>query len=187
MDFIKKIGRDECGMALPVMLVILLLASFIVVPVVTFMGTNVISNRLVDDSSNELYAADSGVEKALWHVRYDYELVLPSQGEDPISINFAEEINDKTVAVTISYEDTQMYKITSTATGDNDGNTTIESLVSVSYLDLAWLFDSAITSPGDVTIKPHSDVTGDVVYGGDLDNKGTIDGDEIIDPLENWP
>jgi len=38
-----------------------------------------------------------------------------------------------------------------------------------------------------VTIQPGSVITGDVIYNGELDNKGEIIGDEITDPIAGWP
>jgi len=167
-------------------LILLALGALIAVPTVSLMSTNLMAHRQTDRSTMQLYAADAGIEYTLWHIINDYEFDLPATGEQS-SVAFPETINDKTLTITIDNEGEDEYKITSTAISSDGTSTTVESTIAVSYLDLAWMFDSAITSPGDVTIKPHSDIAGDVVYGGDLDNKGTIDGDEIIDPLENWP
>jgi hypothetical protein len=67
----KRLARDEKGQALVLVLVLLLIGVLIVTPTLNFMGTGVKSGRVYEQKDDEIYAADSGVEDALWHVRND--------------------------------------------------------------------------------------------------------------------
>ena len=168
MKLLRKILRNEAGQALPMALVLLVLGGLLIGTSVPLMSTNLKANIMVDRKTSELYAADAGVEKVLWHIQYDDSFTLPDEGADPQAVDFPETINDKTLNVTISNEGGNVYKITSTAEG-----TTIECHISL--LDLSWLSDSAITSPTEVTLKPGSEV---------------IPPDSITCPLEEgqyWP
>jgi Tfp pilus assembly protein PilX len=77
--------------------------------------------------------------------------------------------------------DVKVFKITSRA-----DNSTVEAYIHTSPLYSAF-FNNAITSRGDITIRPGTVVNGDVQYNGTLDNKGTIDGNIITAPIEDWP
>ncbi len=165
-------------------LVLLLIGGFFVVSAVQLLATTLNAISMADNQGLELYAADAGVDYALWHFKYDMELELPEEGTELV-LSFPETVNERTVNITISNEGVYGFKIASTATSNEGDSTTVESYVA--FLDFSWFFNSAITSPGDVTLKPGTEVNGDVTYGGELDNKGTIDGDEIVDPLDNWP
>ena len=140
MKLLKTMLRNEAGYALTMSLILLVIGGLFVAPSAVLMTTSLKAIRMVDEADLELYAADAGVEYALWRLQYDDELVLPAEGEES-SLDFAETPNDRTVIVTISNEGEQGYRIASTA-----GGTTIESLVSFS--GLAWLLESGITSSG---------------------------------------
>ncbi len=184
MRLLNRIRGNEAGLALVTALVLLLVGGFFVVTCVALLGTTLTANRMVDAEGLELYAADAGVEHALWHFKYDMAFQFPTAGGEN-SIPFPETISDRTVSVIVSNEGEYGYKISSTAVSDDGESTTVESYVA--FLDFDWLFDSAITSPSDVVLMPGTDVSGNVKYGGELDNKGTINGNEIIDPEMAWP
>jgi hypothetical protein len=103
----KRPMRDEKGQALLATLLLLLIGSLIVTPTLHFMGTGVSSGRVYEQKIDEIYAADSGVEDALWHIRND--LVEDLLGGDydeydystpnPYPYNLS--VNGKDVAVSI--------------------------------------------------------------------------------------
>ena len=68
---VKRLIRDEKGQALLATLLLLLIGMLIVTPVLNFMGTGVKSGRVYEQKIDEIYAADAGVEDAMWHIRYD--------------------------------------------------------------------------------------------------------------------
>lgn len=130
-------------------LILLVLGGLLVGTSVSLMHTNLKANIMVDRKTSELYAADAGVEDAVWNLQYGTE---PAGGWGTWSDQIGN-INDRTVDISISDEGGGNYKITSTA-----GGTTIEC--NISLLDFSWLFDSAITCPteGGVTLKPGTEV-----------------------------
>ncbi|MFC2062428.1 hypothetical protein ACFLS8_00545 [Chloroflexota bacterium] len=187
----KVFNKDESGVGLILVLVAMILGSLIVVPLVEYMGTGVRVGIYSEENSEEVYAAGAGVTWGMWHVKNGTSYV-PELG-DSASYDLDEDINGKEVTVLIEsfvneeIEDAAYYKITSTATGDH-GSKTIES-----YIDrplYTFLLTNAITSIGDVTIRPGGIVDGDVYYGDDLwvqDEEEDITGDVgYWDPM-NWP
>jgi len=159
---VRRILKSEAGYALPLALILLLFGGFFVVPCLNLLYTSLNANIMVDERDLELYAADAGVDHALWRFEHDATFTPPAQGS-PDQWQLTDTVNDRTVDATISNEGGNTYKITSVATSADGNSTTIESYVSTSSLDdLAWLFDSAITSPTDYTLKPGSEVDGPI-------------------------
>jgi len=181
---INKAIRGERGQALIVTLVLLLLGGLITAPLLDFMTTGLDTGLVYEEDMNELYAADSGVEDALQQILTDADGLPPDVG-DSWYYEIAD-VNDKGVSIIILRIDDDSYRIESTATTDADSSTTIVAYVTASA-GFSFLIDNAITSPGDVTLKPGVTVTGDVQYNGTLDNKGTINGDLITDEITSWP
>ena len=171
----RLLKNGESGQALIMAIVLLMLGSLMAVPVLNFASTSLNHNRVIESNTQELYAADSGMEYAI--CKFDNN---PGEFElEPLP----SEVNSRTVNVTSQYVSESIYKITSTATNDDGSSTTIESYVKISY----GLFDNAITSIGDITLMPNTEVYGDVQYNGEIDNKGIIYGDEITTEIEDWP
>jgi len=179
MKLLRKILRNEAGQALPMALVLLVLGGLLVGTSVSLMHTNLKANIMVDRKTSELYAADAGVEQVLWNIQYNDSFTLPAEGAEPQVVDFPGTINDKMVNVTISNEGGNIYKITPTAEG-----TTIECYISL--LDLSWLFDSAITSPGDIDLKNNVSITGGVTCPDEPTGQGDYD-EWIQDSVDNWP
>ena len=64
--------RQEGGQALIIVLVLLLLGSFTLPPLLSYMSTSLKTGQVYQSKTNELYAADSGIEDGLWRIKYDY-------------------------------------------------------------------------------------------------------------------
>jgi len=175
----KLLKNGQSGQALVLALILLALGGLIVVPILDLAGTSLNYHRVVQRNTLETYAADAGVEYALCELGNDPE----GYKTEVLQESFI--VNDKTVNVTTEYLDNDIYKITSIATTDSNSSTIIESYVHISPYPA--FFNNAITSRGDITIQPGTVVDGDVQYQGTLDNKGTITGDTIQAPVENWP
>ena len=175
----KLLKNGQSGQALVLALILLALGGLIVVPILDLAGTSLNYHRVVQRNTLETYAADAGVEYALCELGNDPE----GYKTEVLQESFI--VNDKTVNVTTEYLDNDIYKITSIATTDSNSSTIIESYIHISPYPA--FFNNAITSRGDVTIQPGTVVDGDVQYEGTLDNKGTITGDILQAPVENWP
>jgi hypothetical protein len=178
-----ELRKDEAGYALMWVLVVIILAGIILVPLFLLMTAGLTSSHNHEERMLRFYAADAGIEDGIYRVIHD---------EDPTTPNDPLHMNDNTVNVTIQgpVED-NTYRITSTATDNDDGkSTTIESYVLLEVADFGGLFDNAITSNGNVTIKPGNTVNGDVQYAGNLyydPKKSTITGEKINQAVEYWP
>jgi hypothetical protein len=64
--------KEETGAALIFVLILLVLGSITLIPVMSFMATSLENGRKYEDSTNELYTSDAGVEDGLWRIKYDY-------------------------------------------------------------------------------------------------------------------
>jgi hypothetical protein len=63
--------KDEKGQALILVLLLLLIGSLIITPTLSFMRTGIVTGRVYEQKDCEIYAADAGVEDAMWRIRYD--------------------------------------------------------------------------------------------------------------------
>jgi len=104
----KRPLRDEKGQTMILVLVLLLIGIIIITPVLKFMGTGMTSGRVYEQKIDEIYAADAGVEDALWHIRYDQVEDLLGGGYDEYNYNpppydypYDLSVNGKNVTVTI--------------------------------------------------------------------------------------
>jgi cytoskeletal protein CcmA (bactofilin family) len=191
---VKKAIRNQKGSALPLVLVLLVVGGLILTPLLGLMSTGLASGQVYEKKTDELYAADAGVEDALWRIQSKDANICPGKTTQSFSISY---VNGKQVDVVMQYLDIDgrtCYKITSAATTVSNGAASIDSgsrTTVQSYIDVEFavgdLFNHAITSLGDVTVKSGSSVNGTVQYGGLLNNQGTINGDEIHERYEKWP
>ena len=182
--------KNQSGQgALVMVLVLLVVGTLIIGMLLAYMGTGLKAGQMHEEKTLGYYAADSGIEDARWELG----LQTPPhfQGEPPSSWELGEEVNGMSVSlewlsVSSPSEGGTLYTVKSTATLDGENKSEVVAEIMQTY-SFDYLLDNAISSPNDVTIMPGSVVTGDVQYNGDLDNKGTIDGNEITDPIEDWP
>jgi hypothetical protein len=177
-------GCGEKGQVFVYVLIFLLLGSLIIPPTLNLMKAGIIAGEVIETRTLELYAADSGIDAALLWMK-DNPASLPTD----VSVTLPDfTINDKQVSVTISKYPWLLhtYQIVSEAKVDGVIQTEIETFVQQINLPIDFL-DNAITSPGNVTLKPGTEVTGAILYNGYLSNKGDVDGDILTDPITNWP
>lgn len=74
----KKMGiklfkslSEETGAALIIVLILLMLGSLTIVPVLVHIGTALKTGQLYEDKTDRFYAADAGIEDAIWRIKYD--------------------------------------------------------------------------------------------------------------------
>jgi len=149
----KRLIKDEKGQTLIMALILLVIGGLIIAPLLSYMGTGLITGGVYERKADELYAADAGVEDAIWKIQQGIGLCLYQSKNYTIT-----NVNGKKVDVTITYthEDEQgvAYLIESTATGDRSG-TEIEAYVigTTVYGDFSGITDNVITSQGEIDIK----------------------------------
>jgi len=156
--------NSQKGQALPLALIALAIGILVVAPFLSHAGSSLIGSRIYEQSIDEQYSADAGVEYAIWQIQSG-EAEVP-EGEELELPQFA--LNNKTVNVTIANEGEWTYKITSTATSDDGSSTTIEAYVSITV----GFFD------GDIGLGNNEEIIGDVLADGNitLGNNATING-----------
>ena len=64
--FLKQVISSEKGQALPLVLALLVLGGLTIAPSLSYAATSLNSARILGESMNGVYAADAGVEDALW-------------------------------------------------------------------------------------------------------------------------
>ncbi len=176
---LNKLRGHEKGQAFILVLILLLLGGLMIGPLLGFMGTGLITGQAYEKRMAEVYAADAGVELAIWELKLNGLVV--DEGSDETLTPFT--MNDKIVEATIDAPhmeegEMQTYLITSIATGD-DSSTTV-----VSYLapwDLSFFLDNVITSGGEITLpgggEGEADINPPDGENGPVENY----------PQENWP
>jgi len=135
------------------------------------MSTGLLAGKVYEKKMDEYYAADAGVEDAIWKIQ-DNNLTFVNNHSylEPLTVNY------KNVTVEIYREDLDptcgeelRYRILSIAATDDgggtaaiDSSTTIDAYLSVSYLDLSALLDNAIISDDTIDIQPGTEINGDI-------------------------
>ena len=179
MKSIGKQIKSEPGYALPAVLIILLLGALIIVPSLSLLDTSLNANRVIDEEDTGVYAADAGIQYAMWHVRpnYDGEFELPAIGEE-VTLDFPETIRDHTVAVTISNVSdggNTTYQIMSTATKESNDTNIVSYVAIIPATDGISPFDYALCSlDGDIILEGQSETDADEVQGGDIYAMGNV-------------
>jgi len=174
-----KVSAQEGG-ALVLALIVLAIGALLVPVFLSHASTNLLATRVTEEDMKELYAADAGVEYALGHLLHGVE---PEGGWGGLP-KF--EINNKTVTVTIDivpqdlFEDGLVYEIISTATSDDEGSTTLKSLVWVSDVgdvsfiagDFTWTggkpFSGSVYAAGDIDLGKQAQIKGNAYADGDI-------------------
>ena len=159
----KTVTRGQGGNVLVMVLILLVVGSLILAPLLGLMGTGVMAGEIYENKTAELYAADAGVEDAIWQIQNDVPDSYPYVYPEPLVIN------DKSVNITVLREDLDPtcgekleYEIISIVTGEDGASTTVNAHLSVSYLDLSALLDYAVVSNDSIDIKPNVAVNGSV-------------------------
>jgi hypothetical protein len=101
MKLLTPMLRKQAGQALPMVLVLLALGAMIIVPTLVLTTTNLKATRVVDQKTREVYAADAGIEHALWHLQSEQRLALIPDSDWPKNYNLSDDVNAKEVSVTI--------------------------------------------------------------------------------------
>jgi hypothetical protein len=158
----KTVAKGQDGNVLTLVLIVLVVGGLVLAPLLGLMGTGVLAGQVYENKTDELYAADAGVEDAIWKIKNDAPDSYPYEYPQPLVVN------DKSVNITIFREDLDPtcgeqlnYHIISTVSEDGS-STTIDTHLSVSYMDLSAFLENAIVSDNTITLKGATIVDGDV-------------------------
>jgi hypothetical protein len=103
----NRLMKNEKGQALVITLLLLLIGSLIITPTLSLMGTGIQSGRVYEQKDDEIYAADAGVEDAMWRIRNDTLDDLLGAGYSPYDYSSTYQypynlfVNGKNVTVSI--------------------------------------------------------------------------------------
>jgi Tfp pilus assembly protein PilX len=158
MRLLKRKLKGEAGQALPMALVLLVLGGLLVVPMLSFMTTSLHANRTVDVKTSAIYAADSGIQDALWKL---------GNGVDPFASGDSYDLTENVNMMTVTVEkqaleqvaDGDLYTLKATARLNGEVKAVIIAQA-VSGSDFSWLFKHALNSAQDINLQP-----GNVIYG----------------------
>jgi hypothetical protein len=159
-DAVKRIIRKENGHGLDLVLILLGVGGLVLAPLLGLMSTGLLAGQVYEKKTDELYAADAGVEDAVWRIQQQVEQ-LPAPGcggqePEPWVYNITDDVNKidgKDVEVTITWVDNMTYRVDSLATGNTTG-TRIEAYVTGEslYGDYGALLQHVLISPGPVNV-----------------------------------
>jgi len=166
---------EQQGMAMILALITLTLGTLLIVPVLSYAATGLKTTTIYERHARELYAADAGVESALWNLT-EGGLAVPEGGQSQLP---SLTLNNATVTVTIQSMGKPFYKITSIATSPDGHSTSIESYISLGSSP----FDYAMASTeGDINLKGNAEITsspdaleGNIYANGQITLKGNAE------------
>jgi len=108
---LTHLRKGESGQgALAIVVILLMLGAIIITPLLVFMSTGIKAGGVYESKVQEFYAADAGVEDALWQIKYDHlDEKFSSPAYDPYDFQTVYsypapplEVNDRDVAVNIT-------------------------------------------------------------------------------------
>lgn len=104
MKLLTQMMRKQAGQALPMALILMLLGGLLIVPLLDLTTINLKATQSVDLHTRELYAADAGVEDALWYLQSEDRLSIINPDDtwpmDPYNL---EPVNERNVQVSIDH------------------------------------------------------------------------------------
>jgi hypothetical protein len=69
---LKRLVKTEKGQALPMVLILMVIAGLILAPTLTYTTSGLKVGQAYERMADEFYAADAGVEDGLWQIKYDH-------------------------------------------------------------------------------------------------------------------
>jgi len=94
---VKRAIRDQGGQVLALVLILLVLGGLILAPLLGLMTTGLMSGQVYENKMYEYYAADAGIEDALWQLTNEDT----SNIHWPLVYDLTNRVNDKQVRVAI--------------------------------------------------------------------------------------
>ncbi len=156
---VRRFCRDEHGHIFIIALIILAIGSLTLAPLLNYMGTGLKAGQTYENKTMEFYAADSGIEDAIWHILNNGEFLAgvpgttsnlisyywdesstetglppyPDTGYESLKYQLSHPINDCDVEVILTRIPGGVFVVTSTAIKD-DSSTAIRTFIEPSYV-----------------------------------------------------
>ncbi len=192
-NVLNKLVRDEEGQAFILVLIFLLVGGLIIAPLLGFMGTGLKVGQMHEQKMEGLYAADAGVEDALYKIMKNDELlpvVLGEKWEYPLEDEIGDliYINGNSVHVEILMEentDTFLSELLDSDAGVHEAWTAVEDPTADGKNTITVTYDGAAMNKringvgawfrgttwyctddsfGDILVPPLIDMTDDALY-----------------------
>lgn len=124
---IGKLIKEEKGQILTMVLLLLIIGSLLIAPTLANASTTLIAGRMYNERSQQLYAADAGVEDALHKLSKQWDNPnMPKSDTDPPWTYSLADLNNKKLSVSITKTATGQqtpFHIVSTASGGSSSTT----------------------------------------------------------------
>ncbi|MGE0902818.1 MULTISPECIES: pilus assembly PilX family protein [Dehalococcoides] len=152
---ISKRLRSQQGQALVIALIFLAIGALTLPPLMMLMGSALVQGTTFENRTASLYAADAGVEQAIWYLDPANSPLIPGglpmhTGESRTLPEIT--IDGRTVSVTLDYLAEDIYRIMSTSVSSTE-TISITAVVSDTYNNYTDIMNHVITSQGDYTIQ----------------------------------
>lgn len=170
--------KQSKGLALPMALLLMFISFVVALPVVNLVYTNLKSSEIVEAKTTGNYAADAGIQYALWKYKNDagFSGNVTDNCDEPTTIELPDGgvVGDYYVSVSTCNLTGSFRKVVSIATHKNTGSTT----TMIAYLGTSGynIFDYVLATlcPGgnlDV-YGNNNNIIGDVYISGDITGHG---------------
>jgi len=141
--WLPKMKRGESGQAFLLVLVMLVVGSLLIVPSLTLASTSLKAGQMVEENMKGIYAADAGIEDALWRLINDKPASFPYNYE-------ITGINGMSVSVVIE----EVISISGQEIGSpGEHQDSLESTTSVSYDAGIYFYTMYLTNKCNSNIK----------------------------------
>jgi hypothetical protein len=159
----KNLVRNERGAALILALILLLIGGLISAALLGHMGSGILAGVVHERRTAELYAADAGVEDAIWKIQHPSEVdYLPCSPGSESKIYTITDVNGRNIQVTIEFVDWSTYKIISIAAIDDaggtaaiDSSTAVEAYAVSVYGNYTDITNNVLTSQDTIDYPSH--------------------------------
>jgi len=186
-SIVKRAIREEEGKMMIMVLVLLVVGGLVLAPLLGLMSTGLMAGQVYEKKAVELYAADAGIEDAIWRVRNNL-LEFDSYNYSHLDLLT---VNDRTVEVVVYRENIGTgchkefrYQILSSAAGGDGSTTTVEAYIDVLHIDFSSLLDYAVVSQKIIDFQSKVLVDGDVWLTDQKDlsmSSGSVVDGDIVD------
>ncbi len=175
--WLSAVRLGESGQVLLAVLAMMVLGIFMVIPVLNYASTSLKTTKMYEENLKGLYAADAGVEDALWRLNYDIPASFPHSYQitdingmsvdvtiDEVSAIVGEELGESgshaewlEIIRSVDYNaETGIYSYSMSLTNNGSGNMKILKIL----IDLPPALDYVVGSTSsNITIPSNDDPT----------------------------
>lgn len=173
----RLFGRGEQGQAMVMALIALTLGMLLITPILSYMSTGVKAATVYKRVTSELYAADAGVEYAMWRIKNGLSVNSPiTVGGIPVTITVSQ-LTELPYGPVITGAGIQSWRLQVSTAIVNNGNGTFTYTITVANVGPSTIHLVEIgaglpdgftyvtgSTSGDITTANPSSINGDKIY-----------------------